>query len=152
MLKFKNRECATGKEFEYRISMTSVQGGVEIDVDEWMVAPSKFPMGSAKVLLTPMDAAAFVHYTRITNGHMLRDVGHGITDDSSGNTLHVMKLVKADATGMEFIGDNADVVLFIGKVSMVVPTFVIDAMRLCVERMFETLMFTSTGDMEEEFG
>ena len=52
---------------------------------------------------------------------------------------------------MEFLGDVADVVLTIAGISMVVPTFVIDAMRLTIERMFESLMFPSTGDTVEEF-
>ena len=153
MLKFKNREGATGKEFEYRISMTSVQGGVEVEVDEEQVVPDRFPMRRRTLLMTPMDAAAFVNDTRVSQGLHCRQVGHCITNDgSTGLTLHITKLARANVTGMEFIGDCAEVGLSICGVDMVVPTFVIDAMRLCVERMFETLMFPSTGDMEEEFG
>ena len=152
MLKFKNREIKTGKEFEYCISMTSVQGGIEVDVNEEQVVPDRFPMLRSVVLLTPMDAAAFAHDTRVTNGLSCRDVGHGISNGAEGMTLWVRKLARGDSMGMEFIGDCADVSLSIGGITMVVPTFVIDAMRLCVERMFESLMFPSTGDMEEEFG
>ena len=43
-------------------------------------------------------------------------------------------------------------IITIAGISMVVPTFVIDAMRLAIERMFEALMFPSTGDTVEEFG
>ena len=66
-------------------------------------------------------------------------------------TLSVHKIVTEDVDGMEFLGDVADVVLTIAGISMVVPTFVIDAMRLTIERMFESLMFPSTGDTVEEF-
>ena len=150
MLKFKNRELGTGNEIEYRISMTSIQGGIQVDVEEIGRGP-KSNRGRT-VILTPMDAAAFAHDTRVTAGLSCRDIGHGVSGGAEGLTLWVRKLARGDSIGMEFIGDCADVSLNIGGITMVVPTFVIDAMRLCVERMFETLMFPSTGDMEEEFG
>lgn len=152
MLKFKNRETKTGKEFLYQISMSSVQGGVQVEVDEIQVEPEMKNIRQRTLLLTPMDAAAFVHQTRVTNGLSCRQVGHGIDADSSGMTLFVQKLARGDVTGMEFIGDVAEVGLNIAGVSMVVPTFVIDAMRLCVEQMMVSLFFMSTGEMEEEFG
>ncbi len=159
MLKFKNRD-KLGTELIYTISMSSVQGGVLVDVDEFQEGSEQKCLRSRTVLLTPMDAAAFAHQTRITNGLSCRQVGHGTSSDGAGLTLFVQKLSREDSrgnilapvTGREFIGDVAEVVLSIGGINMVVPTFVIDAMRLCVERMFESLMFPSTGDMEEEFG
>lgn len=159
MLKFKNRD-KFGTEFIYMISMSSVQGGVLVDVDEFQEGSEQKCLRSRTVLLTPMDAAAFAHQTRITNGLSCRQVGHGTISDGAGLTLFVQKLSREDyrgsilppVTGREFIGDVAEVILSIAGINMVVPTFVIDAMRLCVERMFESLMFPSTGDMEEEFG
>lgn len=152
MLKFKNRETKTGKEFLYQISMSSVQGGVQVEVDEIQVEPEMKTIRQRTLLLTPMDAAALVHQTRVTNGLSCRHVGHGIDADSSGMTLFVQKLARGDVTGMEFIGDVAEVGLNIAGVSMVVPTFVIDAMRLAIEQMMVSLFFMSTGEMEEEFG
>lgn len=150
MLKFLNRESATGNEIEYRISMTSIQGGIQVDVEEIGRGPKA--NRERTVILTPMDAAAFAHETRVTTGLSCRHIGHGVSGGAEGLTLWVRKLARGDSTGMEFIGDCAEVSLGIGGITMVVPTFVIDAMRLCVERMFESLMFPSTGDMEEEFG
>ena len=152
MLKFKNRETKTGKEFIYQISMSSVQGGVDVEVDEIQVEPEMKNIRKGTLLLTPMDAAAFVHQTRVTNGLSCRWLGHGTSLDSAGLSLSVNKLASGGVTGMEFIGDVAEVGLHIAGVTMVVPTFVIDAMRLAVERMMESLFFMSTGDMEEEFG
>lgn len=156
MLKFKNRETRTGKEVIYQISMSSVQGGIDVEVDEIKVEPDVKNIRRRTLILTPMDAAAFVHQTRVTKGLSCRQVGHGISVDDSGwtlgLTLSVQKIVREDVTGMEFVGDVADVVLTIAGISMVVPTFVIDAMRLAIERMFESLMSPSTGDLEEEFG
>lgn len=149
MLKFKNRESSTGDEFEYRISMTSIQGGIQVDVEEIGRGPKA--NRERTVVLTPMDAAAFAHDTRVTTGMSCRDVGHGVSGGAEGLTLWVRKL-EGGVNNVEFIGDSADVAISIGGITMVVPTFVIDAMRLCVERMFESLMFPSTGDMEEEFG
>lgn len=149
MLKFKNRESSTGEEFEYRISMTSIQGGIQVDVEEIGRGPKA--NRERTVVLTPMDAAAFAHDTRVTTGLSCRDVGHGVSGGAEGSTLWVRKL-GGGVNNVEFIGDVAEVVLSIGRINMVVPTFVVDAMRLCVERMFESLMFPSTGDMEEEFG
>lgn len=153
MLKFKNREKRTGKEYLYKISMSSVQGGIDVEVDEVQVE-----LGTMKVLqtrtllLTPMDAAAFAHQTRVTNGYSCRPVGHGVGVDASGTTLSARKISRLGSCPMEFVGGVAEVLLSIGGVTMSVPTFVIDAMRLAIERMFESLMFPSTGDMEEEFG
>ena len=156
MLKFKNRDARTGKEVIYQISMLSVQGGVEVDVDEIQVDPEMKNVRRRTIILTPMDAAAFVHQTRVTNGLSCRQVGHGISVDDAGwtlgLTLYVQKIVRVDVAGMEFVGDVAEVLLIIAGISMVVPTFVIDAMRLAIERMFESLMFPSTGDTVEEFG
>lgn len=159
MLKFKNRD-KFGMEFIYTISMSSVQGGVLVDVDELQEVSEQKRLRSRTVLLTPMDAAAFVHHTRVTNGLSCRQVGHGTSSDGAGLTLFVENpnredyrgSILATVTGREFIGDVPEVILSIAGINMVVPTFVIDAMRLCVERMFESLMFPSTGDMEEEFG
>lgn len=152
MLKFKNRDVRTGNEFLYQISMSSVQGGVQVEVDEVQEVAEPKCLRSRTVLLTPMDAAQFVHRTRVTNGLSCRQVGHGISIGSEGSTLYVQNLAWADVTGTVFVGDVADVVLSIGGINMVAPAFVVDAMRLAIERMFESLMFRSTGDMDEEFG
>lgn len=161
MLKFKNIDTRTGKEVIYQISMLSVQGGVEVDVDEIKSENEIKNVRRRTIILTPIDAAEFVHYTRVTNGLSCREVGHGISVDDSGwdlgLTLSVQKIVTGDADdmefvdGMEFVGDVSDVVLTIAGISMVVPTFVIDAMRLAIERMSEALMFPSTGETGEEF-
>lgn len=155
MLKFKNFDTRTGKEVIYQISMLSVQGGVEVDVDEIKSETEIKNVRRRTIILTPMDAAEFVHNTRVTNGLSCPKVGHGIRVDDSGwtlgLTLFVQKIVRRDVDGMVFVGDVADVVLTIAGISMVVPTFVIDAMRLTIERMFESLMFPSTGDTVEEF-
>ena len=155
MLKFKNIDTRTGNEVIYQISMLSVQGGVEVDVDEIKSETEIKNVRRRTIILTPMDAAEFVHHTRVTNGLSCRQVGHGISVDDSGwtlgLTLFVQKIVRGDVDGMEFVGDVADVVLTIAGISMVVPAFVIDAMRLAIERMFESLMFPSTGDTGEEF-
>lgn len=152
MLKFKNRETRTGKEVIYQISMSSVQSGIDVEIDEIKVEFDMKNIRQRTLILTPMDAAAFVHQTRVTKGLSCRKVGHGISVDGAGLTLFVQKLVRGDMTGMEFVGDVAEVELTIAGVSMVVPTFVIDAMRLCVEQMMVSLFFMSTGEMEEEFG
>lgn len=152
MLKFKNRETKTGKEFIYQISMSCVHGGVQVEVDEVQEGPEPKYLRRRTVLLTPMDAAAFVHRTRISNGLSCRAVGHGIGMESEGSSLYVQTLAWCNVTGMEFVGAVAEAGLTIGYINMVVPVFVVDAMRLCVERMLESLMYHSTGDMEEEFG
>ena len=135
--------------------MLSVQGGVEVGVDEIKSDAEINNIRRRTIVLTPMDAAEFVHNTRVTNGLSCRKVGHGISVDDSGwdpgLTLSVHKIVTEDVDGMQFSGDVAGVVLAIAGISMVVPTFVIDAMRLAIERMSESLMFPSTGETGEEF-
>ena len=157
-MKFKNRDVKTGNEFLYEISMSSVQGGVEVEVNEVQVEPEMKNMRQRTLLMTPMDAAAFVHDARVTNGLACRQVGHGTSADGAGLTLYVQNLSvrggefsNIDFIG-DFIGDVEEVRLSIAGVSMVVPTFVIDAMRIAVEHMFTSLMYSTTGDMEEEFG
>lgn len=152
MLKFKNRETKTGKEFIYTISMSCVHGGVRVEVEEFQEGPEQKCLRSRTVLLTPMDAAAFAHHTRVTNGLSCRQVGHGISPGSEGSTLSVQTLAWCNVTGMEFVGAVAEAWLNIGYISMVVPAFVVDAMRLCVEGMLGSLMYHSTGDKEEAFG
>ena len=152
MLKFKNRETKTGKEFIYQISMSSVQGGVQVEVDEILEGSERKCLRSRTVLLTPMDAAAFVYDTRVTKGLHCRDVGHCVSLEGSGNTLWIGEVEKGSSVSKEFVSGLTEVCLYVAGIAMFVPTFVIDAMRLAIEQMMVSLFFMSTGEMEEEFG
>ena len=56
MLKFKNIDTRTGKEVIYQISMLSVQGGVEVDVDEIKSENEIKNVRMRTIILTPMDS------------------------------------------------------------------------------------------------
>ena len=56
MLKFKNIDTRTGKEVIYQISMLSVQGGVEVDVDEIKSDAEINNIRRRTIILTPMDS------------------------------------------------------------------------------------------------
>lgn len=149
MLKFLNKNDVIHHELEFWISMTSVQGGVQLDVDQ--VDHDMNERKQETILLTPMDAACFIEETRRTNGFACPQVGHSI--NGSNATIQVSKMLQGcNGVDWRFVGASSDVFIEVGAICISAPTFVVDAMRLALERMMETLLFPSTGDMEEEFG
>lgn len=149
MLKFKNRD-KDGKDYLVKISMFSVQGGIVAEFDKTEIESEKNE--KATIFLTPMDAAAFVHNTRKSDGLSCRQVGHG----ADSITLSIRRIPwgskYVDDHYVGFIGDRADAVINAGLIEIDVPVFVVEAMRICIERMMESLFFPSTGSDEEEFG
>lgn len=146
MLKFKNRNHVTGREVICKVSMQSVQGGVEVQMD--IEDDKGNEEMSDTILLTPMDAACFLYETRKSAGCWCRPVGHSTR--GTGCSLGVSKI----AVGNEWIcvGHVAESFLGAGALTMVVPSFVINAMSTAIANMMDSLMYPSTGDMEEEFG
>lgn len=143
MLKFKNYNEREDMVRICTVSMSSVQGGVQVELD----VGDK----SETILLTPMDAACFVQQTKSTSGLACMPVGHSIT--GSNADLRIYRILHGSGdTDWRCAGYVADVVIKAGSIMMAAPAFVVDAMRLAIERMMETLMYHSTGDMEEEFG
>ena len=149
MLKFLNKNDVIHRELEFQISMTSVQGGVQLDVDQ--IDHDMNERKQETILLTPMDAACFIGEARRTNGLVCPQVGHSI--NGSNATIQVSKILQGcNGEDWRFVGASSDVFIEVGAICISAPTFVVDAMRLALERMMETLLFPSTGDMEEEFG
>ena len=147
MLKFKNRNCVTGKEVICKVSMQSVQGGVEVELD--VEDEEGKGLQSDTILLTPMDAACFVSETCRTKGTACIPVGHSIK--GTGCALAVTKIL-AEHDWM-CVGYPASAFLYVGDtVNMVVPSFVVMSMASAIACMMGSLMYPSTGDMEEEFG
>lgn len=148
MLKFRNRNEAQNRDLEFTVSMSSVQGGVLVEVDQYEYGVDGAPKKSETILLTPMDAACFVHETRRTGGVGCMPVGHA----TELSTLSVSRIIPGNPNNWEFVGVPAEAYLDVGSISMSVPVFVIDAMRIAMENMMDSLMYPSTGSEEEEFG
>lgn len=147
MLKFKNRNCVTGREVICKVSMLSVQGGVEVQMDIEDDKGNK-EMGDT-ILLTPMDAACFVSEASKTQGTACMPVGH--STKGTGCALAVSKIL-AECDWM-CVGSPAEAYLYAGDVvKMAVPSFVVLSMASAIVSMMGSLMYPSTGDMEEEFG
>lgn len=147
MLKFKNRNCVTGKEVICKVSMESVQGGVEVQMD--IEDDEGNEVTGDTILLTPMDAACFVSETCKTKGTACMPVGH--STNGTGCALGVYKIL-AECDWM-CVGSPAEACLYAGDVvKMVVPSFVVMSMASAIVGMMDSLMYPSTGDMEEEFG
>ena len=146
MLKFKNRNCVTGREVICKVSMLSVQGGVEVQMD--IEDGDGNEEMSDTILLTPMDAACFVSEACKTKGTACIPVGH--STKGTGCALAVSKIL----AGFDWmcVGHVAESFLYAGTLIMVVPSFVINAMSTAITNMMDSLMYPSTGDMEEEFG
>lgn len=148
MLKFVNRHPQRG-EFLTEISMTSVQGGV--DVHMWQGRMDRSDPEEYAVLLTPTEAACFVDGVKRSSGKACMALGHGY-GHSEGATMAMHEVARGTAEGeWEFVGDFAEVGLRVGGLIAYVPTWIPQAMRLAVENMMDSLMYPSTGDMEEEF-
>lgn len=148
MLKFRNRNQVQNRDLEFTISMSSVQGGVLVEVNQYEYGVDGTPEKSETILLTPMDAACFVNETRRTGGIGCMPVGHA----KELSTLSVSRIIPGEPNHWEFVGVEAEAYLDVGSISMVVPVFVIDAMRIAIENMMNSLMYPSTGSEEEEFG
>jgi len=147
MLKFKNRNCVTGKEVICKVSMESVQGGVEVQME--IEYDEGNEVTGDTILLTPMDAACFVSETCKTKGTACMPVGHSTT--GTGCALAVSKIL-AECDWM-CVGSPAEAYLYAGDVvKMVVPSFVVISMASAIVGMMGSLMYPSTGDMEEDFG
>ena len=142
MLKFLNRH-KDGREREIRISITSVQGGamIEVTMEEGGKAIEE------NILLTPMDVACFVYSSWRGESHAFMPVGHG----KDGADIRARSLM-IEYPEWDFVGGPEDAEIRAGNIVFVVPSFVINAMRIVLENMMEPMMFPSTGDMEEEFG
>lgn len=146
MLKFKNR-LEGGVEAECCIKMSVVPGGVQCDFDQ---IPENGRSVSESILLTPMDAALFVEMTGSTQGLECWQCGHS----ERGETLSVSKASHHEL-GQTFIGTRGgceEVWIHAGSITMHAPAFVVNAMRLGIESIMGSLMYPTTGDMEEEFG
>lgn len=143
MLKFLNRNKNSGVEREIRISITSVQGGAMIEVT--MEEGGK--TFEENILLTPMDVACFVYSSWHGGNRTFMPVGHGKDGaDISARSLMI------EYHELDFVGGREDAEIRAGNIVFVVPTFVINAMRIALENMMESMMYPTTGDMEEEFG
>ena len=148
MLKFLNRRSSSIKgkeddEREFRISITSVQGGAKVELD--MIEDGKSTLED--ILLTPMDAALFIHETEKNGYCSCRIVGHG----SDGKALMVCKEM-ADKAEWYFVGYPTECEISTGGIVAYVPSFVIEAMADALRKMMDSLLYPSTGDLEEEFG
>lgn len=143
MLKFLNRNKNSGVEREIRISITSVQGGATIEVT--MEEGGKTI--EENILLTPMDVACFVYSSRYGENHTFMPVGHG----KDGADIRARSLM-IEYPEWDFVGGPEDAEIRAGNIVFVVPSFVINAMRIALENMMESMMYPTTGDMEEEFG
>lgn len=149
MLKFKNRNCVTGREVICKVSMQCVQGGVEVELD--VEDEEGNDLQQDTILLTPMDAACFVSETRRTECTACIPVGHSVK--GTGCALAVTKILAGCDCDWMCVGYPASSFLYAGDaLSMVVPSFVINAMSTAMANMMVPLMYSSTGDMEEEFG
>lgn len=147
MLKFKNRNCVTGREVVCKVSMQSAQGGVEVWLD--VEDEEGNVLQRDTILLTPMDAACFVSEASKTQGTACITVGH--STKGTGCALAVTKIL-AECDWM-CVGYPASAHLYAGDVvTMVVPSFVVLSMASAIVGMMGSLMYPSTGDMEEEFG
>lgn len=148
MLKFLNKKEShlMGEEDEVReirISITSVQGGamIEITVDQ---GGNK---SEENILLTPMDVALFIDSAWRKDCRAFDPVGHG----KDGADIRAHKLI-CPCSDWRFVGGPDDAVIKAGDLGFVVPSFVINAMRIALKNMMESMMYPTTGDMEEEFG
>lgn len=141
MLKFLNRNNK-GVDREIRISITSVQGGAMVEV-------TSIGQGTreANILLTPMDAAFFVSSAKSHGCCAFEPTGHG----KDGGVLSAKALLQTNGE-WHFVGWPDNAVVTAGGITFVAPSFVINAMRIAIENMMESMMYPTTGDMEEEFG
>jgi len=147
MLKFLNRN-KDGKEREFRISITSVQGGAMVEIDQSEDGASG--REEANILLTPMDAAFFIHNTETREYKACPPVGHG----TGGTDLRVYTVHSraGDEDGWDFVGCPGECEIIAGVIDAYVPSFVVEAMSVALEQMMDSLLYPTTGDMEEAFG
>ena len=149
MLKFVNRHPQRG-EFLTEISMTSVQGGVEVHM--WRGRMDRSDPEECAVLLTPTEAACFVYGVSRSSGKACQDLGHGCGRHDEGATMAMYSMIPGTSESeWEFVGGYAEVAIRVGGLTAYVPTWIAQAMRLAVENMMDSLMYPSTGDTEEEF-
>lgn len=142
MLKFLNRS-GKGEERMFRVSITSVQGGAMMDVSMEDGSGSK----DVDILLTPMDAASMIEDIKRSGGVSFTPVGHG----RDGADVRAYTSF-GERTEWYFVGAYAEACIEAGGLKMIVPKFVMHAIRIALESMMTSLMYPSTGDMEEEFG
>jgi len=142
MLKFMNRH-KDGREKEIQISMTSAQGGVMIEVS----AKQGGHTVDENILMTPMDAAQFISSAKYGCGKSFRPVGHGEDGADISASNHTGTMLE-----WHFVGGVDETSIRAGRITFVAPSFVVEAMRIAVEGMMPSLMYPTTGDMEEEFG
>ena len=142
MLKFLNRS-SKGEERLFGISISSVQGGARVCLSMSGTEVSK----DVDILLTPMDAASLIEDAKDSMGVSFKPVGHG----RDGSDLRAYK-IGGGKTDWYFVGALAESYIEAGGIRMMVPRFVIHAIRMALECMIASLMYPTTGDMEEEFG
>lgn len=140
MLKFLNRN-QEGNEREVRISITSVRGGALVEMDVKQGGSTR----EENILLTPMDAASFVEQAETSDYKSVMPVGHS----AEGAAIGVCARLPRD---WFFVGGLGECEISSGKLTAVVPTFVVRAMADALGKMMESLLYPTTGDMEEEFG
>lgn len=147
MLKFLNRN-KDGKEREFRISITSVQGGAMVEIDKSEKGSSG--REEANILLTPMDAAFFIRQTETSEYKGCSPVGHG----AGGTDIRVYTVYSraADEEGWKFVGYPGECEILAGEIHAYVPSFVVEAMSVALKQMMDSLLYPTTGDMEEKFG
>lgn len=148
MLKFLNRRLSSIKgkgddEREFHISITSVQGGAQVEID--MIEDGEATLET--ILLTPMDAAFFVHETEKNEYCACCPVGHG----SDSKDIRVYREM-ADNTEWHFVGCPTECEIVAGDIVAYVPSLVVEAMANALRQMMDSLLYPSTGDVEEEFG
>lgn len=147
MLKFYNK--VDEKNCECRISMCSIGSGIQMELDS--ERPDGVPE-QATILLTPMDAAYVSGY--IGRGDDC-SAGHsrtGETFDIYYRSFTKEADHKKGLSDIEFVGDMWSGWIVAGPVKMAVPDFVLLAIKNAIDAMMPSLMYASTGDMEEEFG
>lgn len=142
MLKFLNRS-ANGEERLFGISVTSVRGGAMVE----LTMKDKSGLKDVDVMLTPMDAALLIEDAKRSGGISFSPVGHS----EDGADMRAYTIV-GERTEWYFVGAFAESCMAAGGIKMLVPRFVIHAIRIALEGMMTSLMYPTTGDMEEEFG
>lgn len=142
MLKFINRNDKKNRSRYISISMSSVEGGIELELDQ-----DGAECKEETILLTPMDAACFVNDLRTSGDTYCRILGHG----AEGSAIGISQEVDS-CGGWHMVGGTSDVLIGAGCIRAVAPRFVVAAMRVAVENMMDTLMYPSTGADQEEFG
>lgn len=142
MLKFLNRDPEEN-EREFNISVLSTQGGAQLEFD--MIENGKKKVET--LFMTPMDAAFFVNQVESSRYVACEGVGH----TSEGDVLRVY-VTTVHSGKWHFVGHPGVCSICVGGIVAAVPAFVIEAIALSLKQMMTSLMYPTTGEMEEEFG